>query len=233
MDKERIKEKIKKLMTLAEDGSNDSESYSALEKAQKLMAEYKIEADEIKDPDEKKECVVLKTRFSFSTRSSDTYLSHLADIIADNFCCVTFFRRIGHQQKRSVCFMGYEEDVLIAEKVMSVANACIYKGYNRVYKDMCKKYDVSSIPARYFNPAKEGYIKGYLKGLKEVFDRQKEKNQEWGLVLVAPQEATDYIGGLTAVDISARRVISTTYNEIGYNDGKSFVVNEQIDHKEE
>ena len=231
MDKDTIKSKIKKLLALAGNNPSDEESYSALQKAQQLMAEYKISEGEITDKEEKK-CVQVKTRFSFGSRSSDHYLGELADVIADNFCCVNYLSKPYGSRTRYICFMGLEVDVQVAIEVMTLANMAIIRGYNRVYKEMCKEYNMDYMPAKYFNPAKEGYVEGYIKGLQSVLNKQKEQNQEWGLVLVAPEEAQQFISNLDTWDNPHIRRIDRDYYDEGYKDGSSFNMNKKLDKNE-
>lgn len=229
MDRETMKDKIKKLLALSADNPSEHESYSALQKAQALMAQYKIEEGELSE--EERECVTCKTSFSYGSNSSDGYLSELANIIADNFCCVTYISRTYGTKKYRIVFMGYDEDVDICVEAMDTANSAIIRGYNKVYKDLCKIYEIGYIPARIFNPAKVGYIEGYLKGLKEVFESQKEQNQEWGLVLVAPKEAQDFFSTLSegsSVGSKSLTYDSNYYND-GYEDGKKFSMNKKLD----
>ena len=228
MTKESIKNKIKKLLALAGNNPSDEESFSALQKAQQLMAEYKISGGEIVDKEEQK-CVQVKTNFSYGTRSSDHYLSELANIIADNFCCITYISRVRGTRTNYICFMGLEEDVNVAITVMTSANMQIIRGYNRVYRDICKLNEIDYLPAKYFNPAKEGYIEGYLEGLKSALESQKEQ-QEWGLVLVAPEEAKNFLDSLDTTSGRTRQVNRSYYDE-GYKDGSSFNMNKQIDEK--
>jgi len=231
MNTDNIKNKIKKLLALSEDNPSDAESYAALQKAQELMALYKIEQRDINGED-KQECIHKKTSIKYGSRSSDFYLIELADIISENFCCVTYNSRIRGTQSNYICFMGLEDDVAIAEEVLIAANIAIIRGYNRVYKVACKEYDIDYLPAKYFNPLKLGYIEGYLAGLKIALDSQKESNQEWGLVLVAPQEAKDFLSGLSVRDSSRNIYIDNSYYEEGYNDGKNFNLNKKIESKE-
>lgn len=228
MELNEVKAKIKKLLTLSEDGANDHESYVALMKAQELMAKYKLNKSDISD-EEKKQCIHRKTTAHYSTRSSDYYLNELAIIIAENFCCVNYVSTPHKSRTHYVCFMGMEEDVDIAEEVFHAANAAIIRGYNRVYKDLCREYDITYVPAEYFNPAKTGYIEGYLAGLKIALDSQKEQHQEWGLVLVAPQEAQNFINGLESRNFRHTILVDNTYYEEGYNDGINFHLNKKLD----
>lgn len=233
MTKEVMKDKIKKLLALAGNNPSDEESYSALQKAQALMAQYKIEENELSE-DQREGCIKVKTSFSFSKNSSDGYLIDLAEIIADNFSCVHYMSSIRGSRTYYISFMGLESDVSVCVEAMTVANLAIIRGYNKVWRMMCKKYNMDYIPAKYFNPAKIGYIEGYLRGLKEVLESQKEQNQEWGLVLVPPKEATDYIGSLSATGDRGEKSLtySESYMQEGYKDGKQFNLNKKLENKE-
>ena len=86
----------------------------------------------------------------------------------------------------------------------------------------------------YFNPIKIGYVDGYIAGLKSVLDSQKEKNQEWGLVLVKPKEAQDFLSGLTKRSFCKDTIIiDNSFYQEGYNDGKNFKINKKLNEGEE
>jgi len=231
MSIENIKDKIRKLLALSADNPSEAESYSALQKAQELMARYKIEAGEVSPEDAKKqECVQRKTTLKYTTRSSDHYLNDLAAVIARNFCCINYISTPHGTQSHYICFMGLKDDVDIAEEVLHAANTYIIKGYNRVYREACQEYDLDYLPAKYFNPLKTGYIDGYLDGLKDALEAQKEKNQEWGLVLVVPQEAQDFKINLNKVDfgLGAGNFTDRSYYDKGYEDGNSFQTHKRL-----
>lgn len=229
MDVDSIKNKIKKLLALAADGNNDHESYVAFQQAQKLMAKYKLEQKDISDSKESRECIRKKTSASYGTRSSDHYLNTLASVIADNFCCVNYISTPRGTQTHYIWFMGLEEDVSICEEVLYAANCAIITGYNKIYNDLSKEYN-TYIPARFFNPKKIGYALGYIAGLKHALESQKEQHQEWGLVMVAPKEAQDFMNGLKDVSFGEYNMSYTSdYYGQGYEDGKKFHLNKKID----
>ncbi len=227
MEINEVKNRIKKLLALHEDHGNDNESYVALMKAQELMAKYKLDKSDITE-EEKKQCIRRKTTIHYGTRSSDHYMNELANIIADNFCCVNYVSTPRGTKTHYVCFMGMEDDVMIAEEAFHTANSAIIRGYNRVYKELCRDYHMDYIPAKYFNPAKQGYVEGYLAGLSEALESQKDKNQEWGLVLVAPKEAKDFVDNLKKVGYSRVTLVDNTYYDEGYNDGINFQLNKKL-----
>lgn len=220
---EQVKDKIKKLLALSEDNPSDAEGYVAFQKAQELMARYKLEKSDVTD-NEKQNCIKRKTTIRYGSRSSDHYINDLAAIIAQNFCCIHYLSTPRGSQSHYICFMGMKDDVDIAGEVLYAANTYIIKGYDRVYKSVCKEYNLDYLPAKYFNPIKTGYVDGYLDGLRAALDSQKKKNQEWGLVLVVPQEATDFLADLDKVDfgMGGNNKIDRSYYREGYEDGSNF-----------
>lgn len=236
MDIEAIKKKITKLLALSRESTFEEESHTALQKAQELMMKYKLEQADIADEDKKEvKCIQKKTTLSYGTRSSDHYLDDLAEIIADNFCCINYISTPRGSRTHYICFMGAEDDVEIACEALYAADRFIRKGYDRVYKDICKQYSVGYVPTKYFNPRKRGYVKGYLAGLKEALESQKEQHQEWGLVLVVPKEAQDFKDTLTAFDFSTYDSFRTndSYYDAGYTDGKDFHLDKKIESAKE
>lgn len=229
MEITNIKERVKKLLALSKDTEYDHESYVALQKAQELMAKYKLSQVDITD-EEPKKCIRTKTKVYYGTRSSDHYLDDLASVIADNFCCINYVSTPKYSRTHHVCFMGLQEDVDIAVEALYIANTAIIKGYNKIYKELCEAYDMKYIPAYLFNPHKLGYVKGYISGLKSAFESQRKANQEWGLVLVVPKEAQEFSDSLeTAYFGGGNSVVDRTYYQEGYADGSSFQLSTKID----
>lgn len=221
MDIEAVKDKIKKLLALSQDNPSDAEGYAAFQKAQELMVRYKLEKSDVTE-EEKAECVQRKTTLKYGTRSSDHYLNDLAAIIAKHFCCINYLSTIRGTQSHHICFMGMEDDVDIAEEILHAANTHIIRGYNKVYYDTCKVYGMDYLHAKYFNPLKTGYIDGYLDGFKSAMDAQRAQNEEWGLVLVVPQEAQQFKMNLNKVSYGGDNLVDNSYYDQGYEDGSSF-----------
>ena len=228
MTTEKIKDKIQKLMALADSTHSEAESFAAIQKAQALMAEYKLSESDIGDK-KKVECIRLKTSLSYGTRSTDHYLVNLAHLIAENFCCVMYVTTPKKRHTHYICFMGLAEDVAIAEEVLHAANTYIVKGIDKVWRKVCKEYDMNYIPAKDFNPIKIGYVSGYLAGLEDALNSQKQDNQEWGLVMVAPKEAQDYLASLNKVNYQSKKVVADpSYYSDGYEDGSQFTTHKKI-----
>lgn len=79
------KDKIKKLLALAE-SPNENEAQAALLKARQLMAEHKIGEADLEEPEDK-EVLHKRTSVTFSKRR-DGWISNLAVVIAENYCCM-------------------------------------------------------------------------------------------------------------------------------------------------
>lgn len=233
MNKEEMKDKIKKLLALSNDNASDAESISAFQKAQELMMKYKIEQSEISEDDVEKKCIQRQTTIKYGTRSSDQYLNDLAEVIAENFCCVNYVKSPKYTQSHYICFMGLEDDVDIAEEVLTTAATAIKRGYDRVYKIAQAEMRLDYLSAKIFNPIKTGYTEGYIKGIREALQSQREQNQEWGLVLVTPKEATDFIDSLQHIEND--RIIYTdhSYYNYGYSDGINFELNKKLENKKQ
>lgn len=230
MKDESIINKIRKLLDLSKSSDYENESYVAFQKAQELMVKYKLSETDISPEEVQKQvCVQVRTPFSYSTRSSDHYIDILAKIIAENFCCIEYIGTMPGSQTHYVYFMGMQEDVSICIEAMNIADRVIKKGYNKVYKKLSESYGASYVPAKVFNPYKIGYVKGYLAGLQSAFDKQKQEHPEYAIVLVAPQEAQDYIGGLETVAYSNPHGTNPYFYNDGYKDGASFQLNKKID----
>lgn len=110
---EKILNKIKNLLDLANNNPNENEAIAAALKAQELMAKYNIELDQL---DEKKETreIIKETYYQSGKHEMRKWKIGLAAIIAQNFRCKTYF--LGG---KDVVFYGYKEDAKIALQVFT------------------------------------------------------------------------------------------------------------------
>jgi len=102
------KEKIKKLLALAQSPS-EAEAKAALLKARKLMAEYKLTEADLKEAEEQPVKDIL-TDITCSKRR-DPWIVNLSTIIGRNYCCQGYIRRNKHKQTILIGFIGLENDV--------------------------------------------------------------------------------------------------------------------------
>lgn len=168
---EKIIEKIKKLLAMTEEnGASKNEAMIAALKAQKLMAEYNIDITDIRNGEESQEII----EESFNCGNGDKWKYTLADIVARNFCCETWF--IG---KTHVVFFGYNKDAKIARNVFEflfkTGNKLADKCYYEYYKNGESTKGV-----------KNAYLLGFSKGIDEALSKQCT-----ALMIVTPKDVTE------------------------------------------
>lgn len=115
------KEKIRKLLALAE-SPVEAEAKAALLKARQLMAEHKLTEQDIASAD----TAVIRdvTGITFNSRR-DYWVLLLSEIIAPNYCCQSFVRRVRGKQTSEVGFVGFADDFEICANVYRYAVDCI------------------------------------------------------------------------------------------------------------
>ena len=101
------KEKIKKLLALAE-SPNEHEAKAALLKARQLMAEHKLMEAEVKDV-EKQVVKEVWTDITCSKRRNP-WVVHLSAAIGGNYCCKGCRRHRPGEQTQQIGFIGFEDD---------------------------------------------------------------------------------------------------------------------------
>lgn len=225
MNNDQIINRIKKLLTLAEDKANMEESHSAFLTAQKLMVKYGVDPKEITDDEEVKE-VLQKGNGDY--KRLFWWEKRLAQIISKNFRCKNYIHSTHvsgrNQMQRKIVFMGLEQDVELANAMNKLVIDAIQFYANRYIK-------LNHITGNraYTTQAKNDYMKGFIDGLKDKFDEQLS-NQEWGLVLVIPKEVEDkFEEVVTGKGIPLKVPKTNSYHNFqsGYEDGY------RIDYKKE
>ena len=174
-----IKDKIKKLLSLAE-SPNENEARDAMLKAKELMAKHKLS-----DSDFKKEAKLIEQDcdVKWTTDSGDAWMTSLCKLIADNYCCSASWRTPKATRTHTLIIAGFEEDVTICKEVVTYAVGFI----NGKTKILAKKN-----PRASEKTVKQSYAEGFILGLELAYEMQKEEHPEWGLVVVKPQEVKDY-----------------------------------------
>lgn len=209
---ENIEEKIKKLLRLAK-SDNEYEAKLAIVRARELMAKYKLEVEEF-DDDDKQEVVDVVTDWYF-TDYKDGYRHYLADALAENYCCITYLSREKGSKCMFVAFRGYENDMKILCDVFKFADDCIRSWFFDKKHNALKGYN-----NKILNAIKNEYGIGFSEGLKSLLEEQhKQKEQEWGLVMVVPKEARDFKASLSEVGIENNELNNDMIRQLGYKDG--------------
>jgi len=212
MNIEQITTKIEKLLKLAGNNSNTHESEAAMLKAQKLMAEYNVEAD-----------MMTGDKIAYSlelckTTDNDGFRMRLCIIIAENFRCKVLL--VGKQ----VAFLGRTADAKTAKQVFEFAYRVIRKGIVAEQKIYRAKYGNS-------RGVSASYTLGFLKGLKQKFDEQCT-----ALLIVTPPDVFEefdkrYGGKLTTTKgggITFNGDIHFDTYTKGQEDGRNFLNKKQV-----
>lgn len=215
---QEILNKIKRLLSLAEDGGRDEESQTALLMAQKLMLKHKISQQELaKGP---KQEIVLKSLSIY--KRLYWWEKVLATIIADNFRCLFYIQsnRLPYQAtiQRKIVLMGYPEDVELAYEMFYLA-AQSMKYYAKRHLDQT--------PAKQTAHKRKSYYLGFLDGLKDKFDSQRQamsqESAQYALMIQTPQAVQDRfnreITGSLAFDQPVMNQPDLAYQD-GYQKGK-------------
>lgn len=163
MDKD-YKEKIRKLLALAE-SPNEHEARAALLKARQLMAEHKLTEAELKDV-EKQQVKDVRTDITCSKRR-DPWIVNLSAIIGENYCCKGYrYRRYG-EQTNCIGFIGLEDDVEICVAVFKYAVDCALSEIKNIKKENACYY------SDYVKRLCNSYGYGFAAGVSEAFRKQK------------------------------------------------------------
>ena len=200
---EKVLNKIKNLLDLANNNPNEHEAMDAALKAQELMAKYNVELDQLDDKPETREIVkeVYKQSGKHEMRK---WKLGLASIIGDNFRCKVYF--IG--SSKDVVFYGYKEDAKIAVQVFAylyeVGNKFAVKYYNK-----CKKEGKST------SGVMNTYLAGFRAGVAEVLEKQCT-----ALMIVTPKEVVDSYKEMSKDFGTCKATLRITANDAAYNTGK-------------
>lgn len=207
-----IKDKIKKLLALAE-SPNEHEARAALLKARALMAEHKLRPDDIET---KKVEVVRRTTGVTCTSMTNSWISYLAQVVGEHYCCKSFIQRTHGMKTVEIGFIGMEDDWEVAVQTFKYATESALK--------LCKKL-VRKTPgesATIYRKQCNAYGWGFVSGLKEAFEEQTKENREWGLVMVTPKPVLDVVNQMSKGRFGRD---DGGYNDLrnrGREDGKRF-----------
>lgn len=214
MENERVLEKVKKLLALANDrGATEGESQTALLMAQKIMAENNLTIKDVEANDKPREVIFEQTA---KTSRLPWWHKSLANILSNNFkCeCVTT-RHHGVGGYSYVRFIGHPEDAEICKTVYQFAVGKI--------SHLSDKYSTSY--KKYQNPnankagIKNDYIRGYLNGVKSKFAEQVSRNN-WGLVVVCDPDVTDALNSIEHLHHTKTTLnINSEGSQRAYKDG--------------
>ena len=202
--REKILEKIEKLLALAGNNPSENEAISAALKAQELMAKYNIELADLEGKSLEQNIV----EETYTPKANCHYVRKwrytLSQIIAKNFCCKTY-----SINRDAIAFYGYEKDAKIAVEVFKFLFETGNKLANRYYLK-CKK------EGRDTKGVLNTYLIGFCDGIKEVLDKQCT-----ALMIVVPKEVEE---AYTEHSKNFRRMntsLTTSSDGRAYSEGKT------------
>ncbi len=214
----KILEKIQKLLALSE-SSNEHEAQLSMLKAQELLVKHKLSLKEVKEF--KTFNSSIKEKISCVSFTKAKWKGQLASIIADNFGCYMFFKTRG---THTITFFGREEDIAVCNIVLEYAVDCVTSAVKRLRYQYSKNgYSTKGL--------ENDYAIGFTKGIKVKFEEQKQKNQEWGLVLVKDKEVVEAYGQKKfrgSINTSASYQGHEAAYYKGKSDGEKFSISDKI-----
>lgn len=195
---DNVVEKIRKLLAKAT-SQNEHEAQAALLKARELMAKHKISEKEIGDakPANRKLSRVI---FEEKTYSPDmnTWFPVLGGVVAEAHCCACLTGKAAESVRRYIQFTGLDEDPIIALEVFRYAVYHIQDRVKAERKVINLQYRQQVMRNFVRMRFERSYAEGFVRGLKRQYEEQmiQENNECMALVMVMPQEVTDFISGL-------------------------------------
>lgn len=167
-----IIDKIKKLLALAENNTNESEAQNAALKAQKLIAKHNINVLELEE-DYEEETIDENTLW---VGEGKKWKYVLASIISKNFRCKEFW-----YGRKTVAFYGYKTDTEAAKEVFKFVFNVGHKLATRETNKYTNKKGIYNT-----------YLVGFLKGLDNSFNKQSK-----ALMIIVPKEVNESYANLS------------------------------------
>lgn len=209
-----IKDRIQKLLALSVN-PNENEAKAALLKAQELMAKHKLSMADFEAASES-EVGQYNTGIQCSKRKNEWVVA-LADVLATHYCCRSYRTRKRGKQINTIMLAGFPEDAEVCTGIMKYAISCINSWILKMEKGLPEN---TSLYVR--RSVRDSYAYGYIRGIKSALKQQREKHQEWGLVLVVPQEANAFVADMKKASFHGKSMhIPSVYNK-GFRDGIKF-----------
>ncbi|KNZ41405.1 DUF2786 domain-containing protein [Acetobacterium bakii] len=218
-----VRDRIKKLLALGKSPNQNEANYAIL-KAKKMMVEYKLTERDVLRKDEIP--IKVDTNIYYTTRK-EHWMTGLADVIAENNCCVFFMITPPGSQKHYIIFYGYEEDASICTGTFAYAVDCIRSQLKQIVKTL-KDEEKTGTEIR---SACESFGKGFYEGLEDIYHIQEEENQEWGLVTVVPPEVAELLKDMKHAQHQEGAIHQDNESLYirGYREGKTFTIQNKLE----
>lgn len=215
-DMKKIKHKIQALLDLAGNNPSEEEAQAAMLKAQQLMLRYRIEEGDLEDP-EKQVVNEIDTDVT-CTSIVDPWIAHLCKCIAQNYRCECFMRQRNRSKQKRMIIIGLGDEPEVARSVFMYARSVIYHEID----EMRKRARKDGIGTRDMRPITDSYAKGFINGLRDKFERQKDEHPEWALVVCTPKPVMDVVSPMRNQNMDSKFQFSQRAYSTGYEDGSNF-----------
>jgi len=207
-----IKGRIADLLALS-NSPEPEEARAAMLKARELMAKHKLSPEDCKkEPSE-----IIEEVLPFTcTAMTNPWAAALATSISPHYCCEAYRIRAKRQKRVRVGLVGRKDDYQICKRVILYA-------YERVMSyceyQICRN---SHDSAKANREKCNAYGWGFIVGLLQALEDQQAKHQEWGLVMVVPQEVHARLEGMKSSSWGKVDRNHMDYMNQGFHDGKRF-----------
>ena len=220
MEKEKIIDKIRKLLELSKNNPNKEEAILALTKARELMFKHNVDIENIKKDDTNyfEKIVQLK--------KWKNWIIFFVMYLNDAFGTFSLY----NEYTKRVYFYGEKEKVLgiseIFEFLFEVADYLAMKEY----RNYLKEYGTGK--GIYLS-----YILGFINGVNNALEKQNREFEEYGIVIVTSEFLKEQvIKDKNAVEKREKRLFNKNINEDlnrevfdkGYDEGITILDKKQI-----
>ena len=221
MEKEKIIDKIRKLLELSKNNPNKEEAILALTKARELMFKHNIDMENIKKDDTNyfEKIVQLK--------KWKNWIIFFVMYLNDAFGTFSLY----NQYTKRIYFYGEKEKVLgvseIFEFLFEVADYLAMKEY----KNYLKEYGTGK--GIYLS-----YILGFINGVNNALEKQNREFEEYGIVIVTSEVLKQQVRkDKNAVEKREKKLFNKNINEDlnrevfdkGYDEGITILDKKQIE----
>lgn len=214
--RQKMIDKIKKVLKLAQDNPSLEEGLAAALQAQKLMAKYNIHEDEVTLEEIREEITSVFTHQKHNSHLM-AWRKQLAVIISRNFRCKCYMNG------QDVVFRGYTEDAKIARDVYlnlyEIGNTLGSKAY-------AEEFEKTGSGRGVYN----SFIAGFLTGVQEGLDVQCT-----ALMIITPkaveEEFAEFTASFKKSKTTALHVTDAELFRKGKLEGKMATASRQIEKK--
>lgn len=208
---ERIIEKIRKCLALANNNPSEEEAKAAALQAQKLLAKYNISISDVESLENVNEEIVEQAVwFKDAVKGvARAWKYQLADIVAKNFRCKHFF-----YGKSAAVFYGHKTDAQAAAEVFKYLFSMGDRLANRVTYRVLRQYHKQGQSAQ-VSGIYNSWVQGFMSGLREGFDKQCT-----ALMIVVPEDVKEsYAEKSKSFGHMSAGMRNTGFSNEAYNDG--------------